>query len=280
MKCSCVVLNYNDSDTVIEFIQRIRDYKNIENIVIVDNMSTDESFERLSNLYREESKINILQTDENKGYGYGNNYGVSYVYKTFEDKYTLISNPDVIFSEEMLNDLLDAIDNNNVSVVSGVQFTKENVEIADKAWKVPNAFEYIFEGSKLAKLFKVSSLYKEEHFKSVLSRVDCVPGAMLLVNTKDFLDIGGYDDRMFLYCEETTLGYKLMKAELSTLLVNNAGYIHIGSTSTGKELATKKAQKRLIYNSRLFFLKNYLRVNRLTYSIAKWNYNRIVQKMK
>lgn len=41
-----VVLNYNDSDTVIEYIKRIMEYKIFDHIVIVDNCSTDNSIDK------------------------------------------------------------------------------------------------------------------------------------------------------------------------------------------------------------------------------------------
>ena len=41
MKTAIVILNYNDSDTTIEMINQIKDYSIIDNIIIVDNNSTD-----------------------------------------------------------------------------------------------------------------------------------------------------------------------------------------------------------------------------------------------
>ena len=43
-KNAIIVLNYNDSKTVVDYIQLIKDYKNIDKIVIVDNCSTYDSF--------------------------------------------------------------------------------------------------------------------------------------------------------------------------------------------------------------------------------------------
>lgn len=279
MKCSCVILNYNDSDTVKKFIEKINLYNNISHFVIVDNQSTDSSFEELTDLYKNSANIVVIQSDENKGYGYGNNFGVRYVAEHFNDEYVLITNPDVIFSEQMLDKLLESINQNKASVISAVQYTTDDTEIKDKAWKVPTAFEYIFCDTKLSKILNLSSLYPNNHFDTDISVVDCVPGAMLLVKISDFLAIGGYDERMFLYGEETTLGYKLKKAGYKSLLANKEKYIHIGSTSTSKVMASKVEQRRRIYDSRLFFLKNYLKVNSITYFVASAVYSRILRKI-
>ena len=41
---SLVTVNYNDSATVVDYVNRILSFKSIDNIIIVDNNSTDDSF--------------------------------------------------------------------------------------------------------------------------------------------------------------------------------------------------------------------------------------------
>lgn len=180
----------------------------------------------------------------------------------------------------MLGILLDVIREKDAAVVSGVQLTKDKKEILDKAWKIPTIFEYIFNNTKLSRIMDLTSRYPQEYFSNSLSKVDCVPGAMLLVNTMYFKNIGGYDEDMFLYGEETTLGYKLKKANYSSFIVNDVSYVHIGSTSTNKVLPQASKKLRLIYNSRLFFMKKYLKINKVTYFVASKVYTRIVKKVE
>ena len=67
-----VILNYNDSETVEEYYNLIKDYHSIDRIVIVDNKSPDGSFKKLCLLNK--GNVDVIQTDKNKGYSYGNNY--------------------------------------------------------------------------------------------------------------------------------------------------------------------------------------------------------------
>ena len=48
MKTACIIVNYNDADTTIAQIRRIRNYKSLDAVVVVDNASTDGSAERLT----------------------------------------------------------------------------------------------------------------------------------------------------------------------------------------------------------------------------------------
>ena len=100
--CSCVLLNYNDADTTIALVEEIHSFDLLKNVVVVDNCSTDDSWEKLRLLCRLD-KVITLKTDRNGGYGYGNQYGVRYAHDVLGEKLVLIINPDVSFTEEELN---------------------------------------------------------------------------------------------------------------------------------------------------------------------------------
>ena len=89
----CVVLNYNDAKTTVEFVQRVKNMDSIDLIVVIDNCSTDDSYIQLKIL--ESNKVHVIKSEKNGGYGYGNNVGIDYL----KDKvdYIMIANPDVIF---------------------------------------------------------------------------------------------------------------------------------------------------------------------------------------
>lgn len=42
-----LTLNYNDSETVISFLNSIKNFRVIHHILVVDNCSTDDSFSEL-----------------------------------------------------------------------------------------------------------------------------------------------------------------------------------------------------------------------------------------
>ena len=50
MKINCVILNYNDADTTGKLVRQILEYDSLNQIVVVDNASTDDSAERLKEL--------------------------------------------------------------------------------------------------------------------------------------------------------------------------------------------------------------------------------------
>ena len=53
MKNIFIILNYNDSATTISYIKNIKKFKSVDNIIVIDNCSTDNS---LNDLYNIKSK--------------------------------------------------------------------------------------------------------------------------------------------------------------------------------------------------------------------------------
>lgn len=58
----CVVLNFNDSKTTIELLNRMKNMKSIDVIVVVDNCSTDDSFSVLKQYTSK--KIQVIQSEK------------------------------------------------------------------------------------------------------------------------------------------------------------------------------------------------------------------------
>ncbi len=58
-------------------------------------------------------------------------------------------------------------------------------------------------------------------------------GGAMLIDRALFLSLGGFDERLFCYCEDVDLGYRLRLVGEPTLLVPDAVVRHVGSASTG-----------------------------------------------
>ena len=122
-------------------------------------------------------------------------------------------------------------------------------------WKVPSGWQYILEGVPILHRFVKSSDYQHDFFttQEEAIEVECVPGSLLMVNVADFLEIDGYDEDIFLYCEETCLGYKLKSAQKKTVLLTSSSYVHDHKRNSSQLLKQRKA----IWDSRKIFIRKY-----------------------
>ncbi len=275
----CEILNYNDAETVFRLVDKIKNYSVFNSILIIDNASPDDSFSKLKEAYKNNKKIIVRQTSKNGGYGYGNNYGIKYAYEKLNADYVVLSNPDVFFSNQMVETLLKEMIEKNAAVVSGTQRVNKQ-PIRTPAWKIPTAMQWILIETRLWKWAAKKYYYDQSLFKSKDLQVECVHGAMFLLDPKKFLNVGGYDEELFLFGEETVLGYKLKSKGYKSFLLNNVYYDHEGSTSINKNFSSAIKQDKITHQSKLVYMRNYLQLNYIQLKTAKYLLDYIIFKKK
>lgn len=122
---TCVILNYNDYTSVEMLYNHIKDYKIIDRIILVDNASTDDSFDKLSRMEVNEGTV-VLQSDKNGGYAYGNNIGLRHS-KILGADHVIVCNPDTEFSEEAIISCLNVFKRSNKIAAVSPKVTKGSV---------------------------------------------------------------------------------------------------------------------------------------------------------
>ncbi|MDO4266433.1 MAG: glycosyltransferase family 2 protein [Eubacteriales bacterium] len=280
MKTAAVILNYNDSDQTIEAVQRIAGFELINTIIVVDNASTDGSAEKLKSWLKEENRrlaeagdendedeteqfhrYMLVRADKNGGYGYGNNLGVQYAYEIAGAELVLIANPDAVFTEDCVREMILCFENEPqaavVSVPSAGKDGKPQWQLS--AWPLRSfTGELVNSGPLLRRVFRNTLNYPAAVFKGGQPvTVDAVHGAFLMVDADRFMACGGYDEEMFLYGEENVLAWKMRENGSKTFLITDCTYLHRGGGTTTRSLDALKRQK-LRQSSELFYYKKYL----------------------
>lgn len=270
-----VVLNYNDSDTTIKFVQQIINYSIIDKIIVVDNASNDNSYSKLLPLSC--AKVDILETQKNGGYGYGNNFGIKYAVQKYHATQIIVSNPDVEVSENTILHCKEVIEKRRCALVAPMMKNHDQTVNYQCVWKVPTRNQYrLFSTYFLGKITQ-SFYYNENELKStsVEKLVGCVAGSFFMVNANKMLDYGMFDENIFLFCEETVLGLKLKKENQEVVVLLNDYFIHHHSVSINKSITSIVKQRKITWKSRLYVLENYYSSNRVDLLI-----DRIVSKLE
>ena len=271
-----VVLNYNDAPTVKGFINYIKNNHNIDHIVIVDNASIDDSYSQLIELCS--TKVHIIRAPENGGYAKGNNCGINYAINKFHSKYIIISNPDVIFDEEIICAMKKELENSGTASVTGKMVCKSSVDLS-VAWRLPDYKDCILENlSILRKISRHSLEYELNKTNRNSITVEAIPGSFFMVNAEIFQKIGMFDENTFLYYEENILGYRLKTEGYKQVLLLNHRYIHNHSISINKSVHSESKRLELAYSSRRYYCETYLKINwfqkkvlDLTFKIGRFN---------
>ena len=263
-RISCVILNYNDASTTQKLLEHIQNFKILNSIVVVDNHSTDGSFELLQRYAND--KIYLLKSTNNGGYGAGNNVGIRYAYETLKADYILIANPDVVFEEDCLEKLANIFqENSNVAVVSAKQSNSP-----DCAWKNCSTLQYILATSLFFEVWLRIRCYPSNYFKEkILVPVFAVPGSLLMVDAAKMIQYGNYDEEFFLYYEEPVLAQKFAEAGFLTILRLDTSYVHNHHVSISKTYHRWSQQHAILLKSAMLFLRKYKKANVIEMAFAK-----------
>lgn len=90
-----------------------------------------------------------------------------------------------------------------------------------------------------------------------IQNAEKLDGSFFAFRLKDFLEVGGFDENIFLYCEERILGRRFGDAGKKIGLVKDAKYIHCHSVSIDKVYNEVAPKMKLLYESRLYFQRKY-----------------------
>lgn len=256
MKNGIVILNYNDSENTSIFLDDIKNFSCLDYIIVVDNNSTDDSLKKLKKY--ENDKIKIISTPENKGYAYGNNFGIKYLIDNYKVNNIIISNPDIIVTEEAIIKLLNVLKEKNVSVIAPVVEEPNNIS---RGWKQPTFLSLLVSNIPFFQRYsnKIIS-YNEKHYETKLSQVDVVKGCFFIIKAEVIKNIGYFDESTFLYFEENILAKKLRDHHYKTYIHNEVHVIHALSKSVDKSLININKFKYL-KASQYYYERKILKLN-------------------
>lgn len=261
----CVVLNYNDADTTLDLLKRIEPMEIIDQIVLVDNKSTDNSLERLKE--QESNKVHVVCAKKNGGYGSGNNVGIEYLRKNYSCDYIIIANPDVIFDESVIKKMINEFDEDTV-IVAPLTLNSKKERQLPIAWKVPIVKDYfLFSSIVLNKIFKPFQ-YPTQFFNTDLCEVDCVQGCLFMLNNS-LIEDKLYDENIFLFFEESCIGKQFKDKGYKTKLLMNVDYIHNHSVSINKAFNSEARKRKITLDSFYTYFEDYYSLSGFTKGIMR-----------
>lgn len=260
-----VVLVYRNTTDILDFIKSVRNNVNNYKIIIVNSYYDEKSkieFEKIAF----ENNCDFLNI-ENKGYGFGNNNGIKLANKKYNYDFIIISNPDIIienFDENIVEEHKSSVIGPEINTLSG----KKQNPMLIKQYKINERIEYygfkfdskllLYLGIFLNKLATKIHWFKLKKNKS-LFKVYQLHGSFLIFGKDVINNIGlPYDEKMFLFAEESYLAYELNKKKVASFMSDKIRVLHKedGSMSFIKNQIYNHLKKSFIYYYENYVLKN------------------------
>ena len=265
MKVAVIIVNYNDAEQTVLYVNKIKEYNNIQRIVVVDNLSTNaDSMDILRQI--DDEKVTIIQSGKNGGYSYGNNFGVKYLESQNETyDYIIISNADIEVDEETIDKCLQVLENDEtVGIVAPRMYNSEDKPIRRSSWKIRTFALDVVHSTRLLEVIFYKKLrngeYSNEEYNKSILPVEAISGAFFVARYEFFRNVGFFDENVFLFYEEDILAKKMKEKGYRILSINDVKFIHYESKTIGKTLSYYKKMNQL-YKSKMYYHKKYNKIN-------------------
>ncbi len=233
-KVSIVILNWNRKDDTLACLESIEKLK-IEGfeleIVVVDNGSSDDSIRVLSNYKSELAKYKLIKNQKNLGFTGGNNKGIKYSLTKGAD-YIMVLNNDTVVDSNLIVGLLGVVNKNSeIGAVSpkiyfakGFEFHKskyKDVDLGKVIWYAGGDIDW---DNVYGSNHGVDEVDKGQFDNTV--ETDFVTGACTLFNSKALIDVGLYNDKYFMYFEDSDLSQRMRRSEWKVIYSPRAKLWH------------------------------------------------------
>lgn len=244
MDVSIILVNYKTKDLTVNCIKSIYEKTKdlIFEIFVVDNNSQDGSIEAIE---KEFPNINIIKNQINAGFGAANNLAI----KQAKGKYILCLNTDTLLINnaiKIMYDFMEKKENQNVAVCGGALYNGNNEpcicggnlpSINDIIWKV--GLRNIFK--KQYKRYCIGLTCDDYNNEE---SIGYITGADICFRKSVLDEVGIFDEKFFMYFEETDLCKRIKDKGYDIKLVKDAKIIHLEGQSNKNTLQKKEISKR------------------------------------
>lgn len=230
MKVSVIIVHYQVKDLLKNCILSIqKHFQGIDyEIIVVDNNSPDSQWK---NLIDEFPDINFITLEKNFGFSKANNVGV----QAAKGEYVYILNPDTEIEGNYFQEILDFADQQPKFGALGLRMhNKQGDFLPESKRSVPalvNSFEKLF--TKLSNDSK--TYYRNDVAESDIAEVEVMTGANLLMKKSVYEEVGGFDERYFMYGEDIDLCYTILRAGYKNFYYGKYSILHYKGESTVKD---------------------------------------------
>lgn len=214
---SVVIVAFESAATLSQCLAALRaqTFGDFE-VLLVDNGSSDGAAQAAA---KADPSIRLIEAGGNIGFAAGNNLAASQA----RGQWLALLNPDAYADPDWLEQLIAATQRwPHIRSFACLQ------KAADRPGKVDGAGDVL----TLAGI-PYRGAYGHDLIALPEGEVFSACGAAHLIARDLFLQVGGFDERFFCYCEDVDLGYRLRLIGEATLFVPQAVVSHVGSAVLG-----------------------------------------------
>lgn len=231
MDLSILIISYNTRDLTLDCLRSVfhRNCGLSYEVIVVDNASTDGSADGIAEHF---PQVHLVRLESNAGFARANNLAA----RKASGEFLLLLNPDTV----LLNDApKQAVDlsrlRREIGIVGGRTFFPDGTLNYNCCHGRPTVWSMLCLGTGLAALFRRSRWLNPELLgrwpRDTVREVDAVSGCFLLIRRTLWEQLGGFDERFFMYGEDTDLCLRARRLGYGCAVCPDARLVHYGGAS-------------------------------------------------
>ena len=197
----------------------------VQEIVVVENGEAGSTMPALHG-----RSILLVEPNMNLGYGRGVNRGAAFVTRR---PYLLVSNPDVVTHPGAVEAMVRYLDEHPDVAIVGPQILRTDGTVYPSQRVFPNVWLAGLH-ALLAPLWPDNPATRRYRSPRANGSVDWVSGAIFLIRRDAFEDVGGFDERYFMFAEDMALCWQLGQRGYGVAATDEAVVTHIEGLSRSR----------------------------------------------
>lgn len=261
-----VLLNFRTAEMTLRALEvAVREMEGIDGVInVLDNASGDGSYEKIRDAVAARSgepgwqRVQVIRSAHNGGYGAGNNIAIRHgLPGGSAPDFVYLLNSDAFPEPGAVRALLDHMVAHPEIGFTGSRIHGQDGAYHQTAFRFPT-IQSEFEGAActgpISRLLRRYIVALPEPLQP--QAVDWLAGASMMIRRETLDEVGLFDERFFLYFEETDLCLRASRKGWRTVYVPASRVMHIGSVSTGMK-KWKRAPGYYLDSRMLYFSKNH-----------------------
>jgi N-acetylglucosaminyl-diphospho-decaprenol L-rhamnosyltransferase len=250
---SYIIVSWNVRDLLRRAIASVlADTVEIESeITLVDNASRDGTVEMVR---AEFPDVHLIANADNRGFAAANNQALG----AARGRYIFLLNPDTELLPGATRALVACLDQDPGVGIAGPQLLNADRTIQSSRRRFPTFITALLESTRMQQRFPrnrwLARYYLMDNRDDDVQLVDWVVGAALFVRRLVYDQIGGFDERFFMYSEEMDWCSRARAAGWQVLYFPRAAVIHHEAKSSEQVVA---ARDIYFHSSKIYFFRKH-----------------------
>lgn len=226
MNVAAIIVNYMTPELTIGAVRSCLEEPGVGEVIVVDNASADGSAAAIKSAIPD-GRLRVIESPDNGGFGRANNLGV----RESNCEYVFLLNSDAYALPGAVGRLVARLESDPTIGIAGPE-----VLLRDGTTPQPLNF---------GPFPTLRTLLIRDQTVRDSQSPDWISGVAMLARRDLMLDLGGFDDRYFMYFEDVDLCRRVRAAGKKIVRVPEAKIVHLG----GQSLSSEYKRKKLYYAS-------------------------------